>query len=158
SARPRQEDGQSPRSAADVRQGLPARPHEAGTLLEISPTNGRSLLACATDTTATTVFDHGLWAPPGGVLGSRAMALTFVAGTMTRSGRRRRPVPVRFLVDTGAVYTVLPENVWRGLGLRGDRVVEFTLADGTAIQRDVSECRIQVEGRSATSPVVLGGP
>lgn len=86
------------------------------------------------------------------------MALTFVAGTVTRSGRRGRPVPMRFLVDTGAVYTVLPENVWRGLGLRGDRVVEFTLADGTAIHRNVSECRIQVEGRSATSPVLLGGP
>src|SRR5262247_3320648 len=86
------------------------------------------------------------------------MALTYVAGTVTRSGRRRRPVSIRFLVDTGAVYTVLPESVWRGLGLRGDRVVEFTLADGTAIRRDVSECRIQVEGRSATSPVVLGGP
>src|SRR5262249_41292323 len=36
--------------------------------------------------------------------------------------------------------------------------VEFTLADGTATQRNVSECRIQVEGRSATSPVVLGEP
>ena len=86
------------------------------------------------------------------------MALTYVAGTVCRSGRRRRPVPVRFLVDTGAVYTVLPEHVWRDLGLKGDRVAEFTLADGTAIRRDVSECRIQVEGRTATSPVVLGGP
>ena len=86
------------------------------------------------------------------------MALTYVAGTVFRSGRRRRPAPVRFLVDTGAVYTVLPESVWRGLGLKGDRVAEFTLADGTTIRRDVSECRIQVEGRSATSPVVLGGP
>jgi clan AA aspartic protease len=86
------------------------------------------------------------------------MALTYVAGTVTRPGRRRRPVSVRFLVDTGAVYTVLPQSVWRGLRLKGDRVVEFTLADGTSIRRDVSECRIQVEGRSATSPVVLGGP
>ena len=92
------------------------------------------------------------------MLRSPTMALTYVAGTVTRPGRRRRPVSVRFLVDTGAVYTVLPQSVWRGLGLRGDRVVEFTLADGTAIHRDVSECRIQVEGRSATSPVVLGGP
>ena len=92
------------------------------------------------------------------MLRSPTMALTYVAGTVTRSGRRRRPVSIRFLVDTGAVYTVLPETVWRGLGLRGDRVVEFTLADGTVIRRNVSECRIQVEGRSATSPVVLGGP
>ncbi len=65
---------------------------------------------------------------------------------------------VRLLVDTGAVYTVLPERFWRGLGLRSQRNVEFTLADGTTITRGVSECRVTVEGRSATSPVVLGGP
>jgi len=66
-------------------------------------------------------------------------------------------VTVRFLVDTGAVYTVLPENVWRALRLKGGRIAEFTLADGTTIRREVSECRIQVEGQIATSPVVLGG-
>jgi clan AA aspartic protease len=87
-----------------------------------------------------------------------AMALTHVNGKVNRAGRRQRPVAVRFLVDTGAVYTVLPKNVWRTLGLTGDRVAEFTLADGTTIRRDVSECRVQVEGQTATSPVVLGGP
>jgi len=86
------------------------------------------------------------------------MGITHVAGRVYRTGRRRRAVAIRFLVDTGAVYTVLPENVWRTLGLKGERVVEFTLADGTAIRRQVSECRVQVEGRGATSPVVLGGP
>ncbi len=65
------------------------------------------------------------------------MALTHVSGKVSRSGRRRRPVAVRFLVDTGAVYTVLPANIWRALGLKGDRVAEFTLADGTTIQRQV---------------------
>ena len=86
------------------------------------------------------------------------MALTHVSGQVSRSGRRRRPVAVRFLVDTGAVYTVLPEKVWRALGLHGDRVAEFTLADGTTIRRDISECRVQIAGHRATSPVVLGGP
>ena len=85
------------------------------------------------------------------------MALTHVSGKVSRAGQRRRPVAVRFLVDTGAVYTVLPENVWRALRLKGGRIAEFTLADGTTIRRDVSECRIQVEGQIATSPVVLGG-
>ena len=85
------------------------------------------------------------------------MSLTHVSGKVNRSGRRQRPVAVRFLVDTGAVYTVLPESVWRALKLKGDRVAEFTLADGTTIRRDVSECRVEVEGHTATSPVVLGG-
>lgn len=64
---------------------------------------------------------------------------------------------VRFLVDTGAVYTVLPKRFWHGLALKSQRSVDFTLADGTIITRGVSECRVTVEGRIATSPVVLGG-
>jgi len=39
------------------------------------------------------------------------VALTYVAGTVTRWGRRRRSVPIRFLVDTGTVYTVLPREL-----------------------------------------------
>ncbi len=86
------------------------------------------------------------------------MALTHVRGKVSRPGGRQRPIDVRFLVDTGAVYTVLPEKVWRALRLKPQRPAEFTLADGTTITRSVSEGRFTVEGQSATSPVVLGGP
>ena len=34
--------------------------------------------------------------------------------------------------------------------------MEFTLADGTPIERGVSECRFAIRGEAATSPVVLG--
>ncbi|MGH7326481.1 MAG: retroviral-like aspartic protease family protein [Candidatus Rokuibacteriota bacterium] len=84
------------------------------------------------------------------------MALTHVRGKVGRSAGRHRPIAVRFLVDTGAVYTVLPGRVWQALRLKPERVAEFTLADGTTITRGVSECRFTVEGQSATSPVVLG--
>ncbi len=82
------------------------------------------------------------------------MSVTHVNGIVSRSGRRS--VSVRFLVDTGAVYTVLPEAVWRRVGLRAERTIEFGMADGTTIARGVSEARISVGGRTATSPVVLG--
>lgn len=85
------------------------------------------------------------------------MAITHVRGQVSRANRRKRPIAVRFLVDTGAVYTVLPQRIWRALGLKSERSAEFTLADGTAITRGVSECRVTVAGRTATSPVVLGG-
>jgi len=86
------------------------------------------------------------------------MAPTHVRAKVGRPGGRQRPIIVRFLVDTGAVYTVLPERVWRSLKLKPRRSAEFTLADGTTITRGVSECRFTVQGQSATSPVVLGGP
>ena len=50
------------------------------------------------------------------------------------------PTTVRFLVDSGAAYSVLPYEVWRGLGLGPNRSMDFVHADGTAIRRDVSHC------------------
>ena len=84
------------------------------------------------------------------------MGLTYVRATVAKPSGRGRSVDVRFLVDTGAVYTVLPLHIWRSLKLKPQRSVEFTLADGTTITRGVSECRFTLEGYSATSPVVLG--
>jgi len=63
---------------------------------------------------------------------------------------------VRFLVESGALYSVLPRDDWKALGLKRDRELEFVLADGTTLKRGVSECVFELEGRRATSPVVLG--
>ena len=73
----------------------------------------------------------------------------------TESGASRT---VRFLVDSGAAYSVLPSEVWRDLGLRPSRVLDFVLADGTTITRDVSHCLFSYAGIRAPSPVVLGEP
>lgn len=84
------------------------------------------------------------------------MGLTYVDGMVQAPigrGRRRR---VRFLVDSGAVYSVLKQDDWRALKLVPERDLEFVLADGTALHRQVSECVFHLEGRRATSPVVLG--
>ena len=84
------------------------------------------------------------------------MGLTYIDGAVRPTGRRGRPRRVRFLVDSGAVYSVLPRAEWRALGLKPERELDFALADGTALTRGVSECTFELEGRRATSPVVLG--
>jgi predicted aspartyl protease len=66
------------------------------------------------------------------------------------------PQGVEFLVDSGAVYSVLPRRVWRALKLKPQRILKFSLADGTTIRRGVSECRFSYQGVEASSPVVLG--
>lgn len=63
---------------------------------------------------------------------------------------------VRFLIDSGATYTVLPEKVWKSIGLTPLREHEFLLADGTVIKRKVSECRIILPQGEGYTPVVLG--
>lgn len=82
------------------------------------------------------------------------MGLTFVTATVAGPTGRRRSL--RFLVDSGSSYTVLPVTVWKALGLRPKRTHTFTLADGTEIRRKVSECLINYNGLEAHTPVVLG--
>jgi clan AA aspartic protease len=84
------------------------------------------------------------------------MGLTAVSGRVKRADGRGTAVRVRFLVDTGAVYTVLPAPVCRALRLRPTSTAEFGLADGSTIARAVSEARFDIAGRTATSPVILG--
>ncbi|HMF51606.1 MAG TPA: aspartyl protease family protein [Candidatus Saccharimonadales bacterium] len=84
------------------------------------------------------------------------MGLTYVHARLRKADGRGAARDVRFLVDSGTIYSVLPKKVWRALRLKSERQVEFTLADGTPITRGVSECRFEIRGDSATSPVVLG--
>jgi len=84
------------------------------------------------------------------------MELAYVHARLRKYEGRGPTRDVRFLVDSGAIYSVLPEEDWRALRLKAEREVEFTLADGTPITRGVSECRFEIRGESATSPVVLG--
>src|SRR5262245_9735459 len=84
------------------------------------------------------------------------MGITYVHAKLSRPDGRGAAHDVRFLVDSGAIYSVLPEQIWRALRLKPQRRVEFSLADGTPIERGVSEGRFEIRTHAATSPVVLG--
>jgi len=84
------------------------------------------------------------------------MGITYAPVTVTSSrGRRAR---VRMLVDSGAVYSLLPRKTWRRLGLKPKRKEAFQLADGSTVERQVSECLIRYGRAEAHSPVILGEP
>jgi predicted aspartyl protease len=82
------------------------------------------------------------------------MGLTCIDGTVT--GPTGRQASVRFLIDSGTTYTLLAEPDWRSIELTPTRSVTFTLADGTQIARQVSECRLALPQGEAHTPVVLG--
>lgn len=84
------------------------------------------------------------------------MGITVVEGTVT--GPTGERAAVRFLVDSGATYTLLPHDVWQSLGLSPRRTVAFTLADGTTVERAVSECHIVLAQGEGHTPVILGQP
>ncbi len=84
------------------------------------------------------------------------MGITSVDGTVR--GPSGQDQHVRFLVDSGATYTLLPHAVWQAVELTPQRKVAFTLADGTVVERDVSECHLTLPQGAAHSPVILGEP
>lgn len=63
---------------------------------------------------------------------------------------------VRLLVDSGAKYTVLPNAIWRQIGLSPKRRMTFVLADSSHVSRAVSECHIRLGEHDGHTPVVLG--
>lgn len=84
------------------------------------------------------------------------MGITYAEGELT--GPNGNQAAVRFLVDSGAIYSLVPHEIWQELGLSSKRVVSFTLADGTAIERSVSECHIRILEGEGHTPVILGEP
>jgi clan AA aspartic protease len=84
------------------------------------------------------------------------MGLTHVDATVT--GPNGKSQTLELLVDSGAVYSLLPTKVWKALKLKPMETHTFTLADGTHIDRDVSECRIALNGVERHTPVILGKP
>jgi clan AA aspartic protease len=84
------------------------------------------------------------------------MGLTYVDGVVSGASGESRSV--RFLVDSGAKYSLLPVDVWRAIGLTPKRRLAFVLADGTQIERDVSECHLKLPQGDGHTPVILGEP
>jgi clan AA aspartic protease len=68
-------------------------------------------------------------------------------------GRRHE---VELLVDTGPLYSMVPASVLRKAGVEPRLRIEFEIADGSRIQRDVGEARFYFNGSSAISRVIFG--
>ncbi len=82
------------------------------------------------------------------------MGITYVEGTVT--GPTGKKATLEFLVDSGATYTLLPRKIWRAIGLKPLDTIKCYLADGTAVKRQVSECRISLPLGERHTPVMLG--
>ena len=84
------------------------------------------------------------------------MGITYVEGAAR--GPRGEEAEVTFLVDSGLTYWLLPESVWRTIGLEPTREISFTLADGTRVERQISRCYLVLPQGEDYTPVILGEP
>ena len=86
------------------------------------------------------------------------MGLTTQKLVVKESHRSRRKTAVNFLIDSGAVYSLVPAPILRQLGIRPHRTMEFTLADGTTIMRHVGDAFFEYQGEGGAAPVIFGEP
>ena len=86
------------------------------------------------------------------------MGLTFVELTVSPLSDPKRSMTEQFLVDSGASHTVLPERMWKTLGLEAVDTVRVRLADGRVTTRPVGFAMLRFDGHAAPSRVLLGEP
>ena len=84
------------------------------------------------------------------------MALTFLKVKIFNPARPRRSKECRFLVDSGAFYSVVPEQVLKALGIKATSSREFILANGETLRMPVGNAHFKHKGIVGAAPVVFG--
>jgi clan AA aspartic protease len=70
----------------------------------------------------------------------------------------REPVEVDILVDTGAIYSLLPRQVLESVGVTPTGHGQFRTIEGRPIERDVANVFVEIAGRRSLGmvPVIFG--
>lgn len=67
------------------------------------------------------------------------MGITYATFKVKESRRSATEKQVDFMIDSGAVYSLVPGEILDELGIQPYKIVEFALADGTKISRKVGD-------------------
>ncbi len=63
---------------------------------------------------------------------------------------------MEFMIDLCAVYSLAPSDILTKLGINSYKTVEFVLADGTKINREVGDAYFEYQGEGGAAPVNFG--
>ena len=74
------------------------------------------------------------------------------------NAEREEFVSVEAMVDTGATYTMFPEDLLGRLGVEPLESDVFELADESLVEYQVGDVVIRLQGRMRTAPVVFVRP
>ena len=89
-------------------------------------------------------------------IGGIKMGLTYAKMKIRKAYGSKKWIEERLLVDSGAIYTVIPSEKLSKLGIVAHSEEEFELADGEGIKRKVGDAHYEYKGRKGAAPVVFG--
>ncbi len=84
------------------------------------------------------------------------MGLTHIKVNIANPAKPRQALELSFLVDSGAVYSVVPAALLRRLHIRPHSKRTFILADGSEITRKIGDVLLRLNGRQGAAPVIFG--
>jgi len=84
------------------------------------------------------------------------MGMTVVEVLVKRTHEARKARTVPFLVDSGAVYSVVDAEVLPAPGCIAHRRKSFFPAGGTAVQRRIGDAYFEYGGAGGAAPVISG--
>ena len=82
------------------------------------------------------------------------MGITFVKLKVANPARPKKSATREFLVDSGAVYPVMPEADLKRLGIKPTSEEEFILANGEAVRCRVGNALFEFQGKLRAAPVI----
>src|SRR5437764_2593251 len=84
------------------------------------------------------------------------MGITTINAKVFNPADLTNKVEISFTVDSGAGYSLVPENVLRELGIAPHTTRSFFLANGDKIQRQMGIAGFEYLGEITAAPVIFG--
>jgi clan AA aspartic protease len=84
------------------------------------------------------------------------MGVSYVNVTIANPTDLKRLKRRKLLADSGTLYSIVPREILKSIGIQPYGAETFTLADGSTIRREVGNVFLRINGRQAPSPVIFG--
>lgn len=84
------------------------------------------------------------------------MAITYLDIIVKNPLKQTKSIIGHFLIDSGAVYSVMPASVLKKLQIKPTDTQKFSLANGEVIEKKVGNALFAYGGKIRSSPVVFG--
>ena len=84
------------------------------------------------------------------------MGITEVRVRVVNLADTSRFAEVDMVVDSGAIYSVVPAGVLRRIGVEPQETQVFGLANGESVRRQMGDVRYEIGDRGRAAPVIFG--
>jgi len=84
------------------------------------------------------------------------MSIIFLKVKVINPEQPKKSAECEFLLDSGAVYSVVPQNILKKLSIKPTSTQEFILANGEVVKKPIGNAYFEYDDKIRAAPVVFG--